>query len=163
MTMKFIYYITILTTINFTLSSANCLGQSQYPKPKFDWLVGKWQFSHDSKSYEEWIKVDSDKLLGKSYTISDRDTIIHETIKISQIGTDYWYIPSVADQNNGQPVYFKLIVHTDTTLLFHNPNHDFPQFIKYNYHDPDTLKASISGDKKGTSKTIDFMFIRKEE
>lgn len=160
--MKFIYYFVILTAVNLTLTSSVCQGQTQNVIPRLDWLVGKWQLIHNSNSYEEWIRTSSSELQGKSYAIKDSDTIVNETIKISQLQTDYWYIPSVTDQNDGQPVYFKLVVHTDTSLLFNNPNHDFPQIIQYNYHAPDTLKASISGKENGLTKTINFIFLRKE-
>ncbi len=160
--MKFIYYFVILTAVNLTLTSSVCYGQAKNIIPKLDWLKGKWQLIQNSNSFEEWIRIDSSELQGKSYTIKCSDTIFHETIKISQLQTDYWYIPSVTDQNNGQPVYFKLVNHTDTSLLFNNPNHDFPQFIQYNYHAPDTLKASISGKRNGLTKTINFIFLRKE-
>ncbi len=59
--------------------------------------------------------------------------------------TLHFQAPTVPDQNQGLPVYFKLKSVGKGHLLFLNSHHDFPQRIYYRLLSPDSLVAEISG------------------
>lgn len=117
---------------------------------KMEWLIGTWENKTQKGSiYETWQKIDDTELSGKSYVLRGKDTIIFENIRIAERQGNLLYIPSVKNQNNGQPVSFTLNESSLNTFVFKNTEHDFPQVISYNKITPDSLLAEISGTKNG--------------
>ena len=62
---------------------------------------------------------------------------------------EIYYCPIVAGQNAGEAVFFKLVFAQDTSFVFENPKHDFPQKVVYEFHLPDNLYAYIEGMDEG--------------
>ena len=124
-----------------------------------DWVLGKWQVN-DSTSFEEWEKVDNNLYRGKGYKIRKNDTTITETIIIVQKGKEVFYIPTVADQNEGKPVEFKLISKGTEKFIFENKNHDFPQRIIYAKNGSNQVDAKIEGTKEGFFSEVKFTLNR---
>ena len=117
---------------------------------KLDWLVGTWeQTLPDGIVTEIWTKENDSTFSGKSYFIKEKDTIHLESIILSQKKEDLLYIPTVAGQNNDEPVTFKLTSDADNTFTFENPTHDYPQKINYKKISSDRLIATISGKQQG--------------
>jgi hypothetical protein len=69
-------------------------------------------------------------------------------VRLEQRKNDLFYIVSVPNQNEEQPVAFKLTSSTIDYLVFENPEHDFPKKITYKLVTKDSLYAEISGDGK---------------
>ena len=124
---------------------------------KAEWLIGTWE-NHTPKGsiYETWTKINDDEFSGKSYVVKEKDTIVFEIIKIVQEKDGLFYIPTVKNQNNSLPVRFTLKNISDTSLIFENPHHDFPQIISYTSINTDSLVAEISGMKNGQQRTQTF-------
>jgi hypothetical protein len=98
-------------------------------------------------SYEQWKEVDDRHFAGLSWTLFNaKDTIFSEKIELVAEGEDIFYIPTIK-QNNG-PVRFKMKSLVGDTVIFENPEHDFPQIIRYEMGDT-LLNASVSGTKNG--------------
>ncbi|MFL9483421.1 DUF6265 family protein [Chitinophagaceae bacterium LWZ2-11] len=117
---------------------------------KAEWLIGTWENKTPKGSiYESWIKISKNEFSGKSYAMKEKDTIIFETIRLVQEDGSLFYIPTVKNQNDGLPIRFALKIVSDTTLVFENPQHDFPQIISYTKIGTDALVAEISGNKNG--------------
>lgn len=124
---------------------------------KAGWLVGTWENKTKKGSiYETWTKVNNTELLGKSYMLKEKDTVIFETVKLLQEKNNLFYIPTVKDQNNSMPVKFTLTKGTDKLLVFENPQHDFPQKISYTKINADSLVAQISGLINGKERQQTF-------
>jgi hypothetical protein len=49
---------------------------------------------------------------------------------------------------------------TDSTVVFENLQHDFPQRIGYEMNGPDSLTAWIEGPHQGRQRRIGYMFRR---
>ena len=124
-----------------------------------DWVLGKWQVNK-STSFEEWTKVDNHLYRGKGYKVRKNDTLITETIEIVQRGKTIFYIPAVSDQNDGQPVEFKLVSKKSKELVFENKTHDFPQRIIYMKTSTDVIDAKIEGIKQGFFSDVKFKLKR---
>jgi hypothetical protein len=61
----------------------------------------------------------------------------------------------------GQPsAVFPVTEYTDSSLVFENPAHDFPQQIRYDRRTADSLHAAVSGMAGGRSRTINFEYGR---
>lgn len=112
---------------------------------KSHWLIGNWQ-SKSAKGIltETWYKQDDSTMIGKSYFIEGSDTLSMENIRMEQRNGMLTYIPVVRDQNNGKAVSFALTNSTDSSLVFENPKHDFPQKISYVLMANDSLVAEVS-------------------
>lgn len=128
---------------------------------KAQWLIGHWQ-NKSAKGLltEAWNKENDSTLVGQSYFIANGDTLFVENIRIEQRDGNLSYIPTVRDQNNGQAVYFTLTRSTDSTLVFENPEHDFPQKIVYKMIAKDSLVAEVSAVVDGRVNSQTFRLAR---
>ena len=100
--------------------------------------------------------MNDDELFGKSYILKEKDTIVFETIRLIREQDNLFYIPTVKNQNNNQPVRFALKAISDTAFVFENLKHDFPQVISYTKINTDSLVATTSGTKNGQERSETF-------
>lgn len=125
------------------------------------WLIGNWQKQTEKGVLtESWQKLDDSTLVGQSYFIDGVDTLSSESIRIEQRNRKLFYIPTVKGQNNGMVVNFNLTSVNDSSLIFENPEHDFPQKITYNKMKNDSLMAEISAILNGNLKSQKFLMGR---
>lgn len=124
------------------------------------WIVGSWKINNGATQVvEEWQQSNDSTFAGKSYFVkNNRDTIPQETIELAYRNGSWSYIPTVNNQNNGQPVLFKLIFLKGTEFICENPKHDFPQRIAYR-RIGNQLFASIEGKRNGKHSKQNFDFI----
>jgi hypothetical protein len=124
-------------------------------------LKGTWAMQTKRGTFcEEWKSVNDTLLTGRSYRTSGSDTIIMERLQLSLRGADVYYTPTVATQNGGKPVPFKLIEAKNDQFIFSNPDHDFPQQIAYELVTKDSLHAWIGGKNNGKDMKRDFYYKR---
>ena len=99
------------------------------------WLNGIWEMPKPNGSYrlETWKSKDQYSLSGKGMKILQGDTTYLESIELYSDENGIWYTPTVPDQNNQQPVPFKLVSSDNHHYTFENPEHDFPQRIVYEF------------------------------
>jgi hypothetical protein len=129
---------------------------------KMDWLTGTWeQKLPDGTVTEIWIKENDSTFSGKSYFVKEKDTIHLETIVLSQKNENLLYIPTVAGQNNDEPVTFKSTLEAENTFTFENPQHDYPQKIVYKKISNDRLIATISGKQQGKQTQESYTMTKK--
>jgi len=125
------------------------------------WLVGTWKsVKGEEISYEIWKKENDTLYTGNGFVIVKEDTVFSEKLQFLQRGSDLFYIPSVKDQNNGEPVEFKFMGFNEGEFNFVNKDHDFPQHIIYKNPQPDFLCARIEGTKNGKFMKVDFNFLK---
>lgn len=131
------------------------------PINKMQWLIGVWQ-NKSSKGtlYELWTIASPNEYTGKSYYRKGKDTVVLENIQLIQEKNKLHYIPTVKNQNNGLPVKFQMISITDSSIVFENQQHDFPQVISYRKISPDSLLAQISGMRNGQIQQQSFPMSR---
>lgn len=128
---------------------------------KVHWLKGTWQ-QQSAKGIltESWQQLDDSTFVGRSFFVSNGDTVSSETIRLEQRNEKLYYIPVVADQNEGQPVVFTKTTQEDSRIIFENPEHDFPQKIEYSFQKPDSLIAEVSSVSGELKKSIVFRMRR---
>ncbi len=131
---------------------------------KFHWILGTWSnTTNDSKLFEIWEKENDSTYSGISYMLVKNDTTFYETIKLISIGQDLFYIPTVNDQNDDQPISFKLISEINKKFIFENKKHDFPQRIIYYNSEPGILNTRIEGIQEGIFHKEEFIFKRNKK
>ena len=118
------------------------------------WLLGAWENSGDGvTASESWTKADDSTLVGKAVFLVGPDTVQSEEIRLEERLGQLFYIPTVQDQNDGQPVRFSLTSATENELIFENPGHDFPQKISYTLVNPDSIVAVVSGIQESQERS----------
>lgn len=131
----------------FCLMSCQNKSDKKFDKlEKMSWLVGSWeQKLPEGTLVESWKKENDSTFTGTSYFVKEKDTMHSESVVLTQMKEDLFYIPTVIGQNNDEPVSFKLTSDTENTFTFENPAHDYPQKITYKKVNDDNMLASISG------------------
>jgi hypothetical protein len=112
-------------------------------------LVGKWKVE-GRETYESWER-DGAALKGKGFRVRNGVETVTETLEIREIDGTVYYVATIAGQNNGAAVKFRLSESAADKLVFENPEHDFPKRIAYQRRGED-LTAAVSGTEgKGFS------------
>ena len=152
------YLFIFATLIIFT----GCTKTEKKPIEYTEWLIGTWENNLPASIvYEEWSKTDDKTFSGRSFIVVEGDTTVFETIELSQKENGMLeYIPTVADQNEGQPVVFTLTGLTEDMMRFENPDHDFPQLISYKRLPSDSLEARVYGIRNGSERDLYFKMKR---
>jgi len=124
-----------------TLLLGGCVLGSQAETPaasSLDWITGCWQ-TEDGGTREVWSVSEDSFFFGYSVVYNEGDAVFFEQMRIDP-GTP----PTFQAYPRGQgPSSFPAIEITETSVTFANPDHDYPQKIKY-VRDGATLNAVIS-------------------
>ncbi len=115
------------------------------------WLSGTWinQASPEKEIFEHWKIQADNRLSGKSYLLKGSKEVLLETVSIEEKDRSIFYTPQVANQNDGAAIPFRMTKQSATSSTFENPEHDFPQVIRYEKVGRDSLVATISGERDG--------------
>ena len=124
----------------------------------FNKMIGEWKLE-DKPVIEKWSYVDG-LFKGSVFVISGADKVITEEIRIIENDDGIFYEANVEDQNQGEPVLFKLILSEENKIIFENKDHDFPQRITYVLIGNNKLIATIEGIVNEGSKSITFNYSR---
>jgi hypothetical protein len=128
---------------------------------KASWLLGEWRNAMKRGfMYESWERTNDSTYTGGSYVVIQGDTVSSEVIDLAAKDGRLYYIPTVKNQNAGQPVVFTEKQVSKDLLVFENTEHDFPQRITYRKITIDSLVAEISGVENGKQKSIQFPMAR---
>ena len=92
--------------------------------------------------------------------IAYNDTVFSESISLELRENELFYIPTVGDQNNAQPINFKFISIENNEIIFENKEHDFPQRIIYKNPESDSLYARVEGNDNGKFRKEEFFMKR---
>lgn len=126
----------------------------------FQWMIGNWKIQTPQGTIVEIWQVKNDSTLqGKSLFVkSTGDSILQETIEMAFRNGDWFYIPTVVNQNAGKPISFKVIFLRVNEFISENPEHDFPQRIAYR-RIKQSLYATIEGKRSGKFGKQNFDYI----
>jgi hypothetical protein len=128
---------------------------------KMEWVLGTWENTNsEGVLYEIWTKSNDSVYAGKSFMIANKDTVFSESISLELKQNELYYIPTVSNQNNAQPVEFKFISSDNSTVIFENKKHDFPQRIIYKNPTLDSLYARVEGEENGKFRKEEFFMKR---
>lgn len=137
----------INTCIITTFFSISLNAQNNFKD--FKVIEGLWKIeTNQENSYEEWSYISDSLIIGRSYSINNKDTVINEFLKIKATNNVFYYSAKVLNQNNAEEIFFKLVKSENKIFTFENPNHDFPKRIIYNLSQQNKIKACIENDKK---------------
>lgn len=125
-------------------------------------LVDSWVKSGpDGKLYEKWTKQNENVLVGKSFKLVRKDTLLLENLKIYVKNNEIWY--SSIMNSDSTEVQFQLMSAKDNKLIFKNPKIDFPKTIIYTNMNDYEVKTELIGTQAKAKKSIEFLLQRMEQ
>lgn len=121
------------------------------------WLQGCWESTSPQRTVEErWTAPRAGSMLGTSRTTRNGTLLEHEFITLREVDGALAY----QAQPSGQPAAeFHSTTITDSTVVFENPHHDFPQLIGYR-RGADSLQAWIEGPGRSGPRRVNFAYRR---
>lgn len=124
-------------------------------------LKGVWKMQTKRGGlYEEWSIVDDKYLQSRGYFVKGTDTVVNERVALQHKADGIYYTSTVENQNNRQPVAFKLTAAANNTFVFENPEHDFPKRIVYRLINKDSIHAFIDDGIDSSKKRSNFYYKR---
>lgn len=123
---------------------------------RLGWLAGCWEGTLGSgASYEEaWLAPRGGTVIGMARMTRAGRTLSFEFMRI---GPNEHGDLVYSAQPSGRPATdFPAIDISVNAATFENPEHDFPQRIRYRFTPPDELLARIEGQRDGQAGGIDF-------
>jgi hypothetical protein len=126
------------------------------------WLSGCWE-QRDARStvQEFWTTPDGGMLFGIGRTIVRRDagdtTTSFEVMRIYERGGKLVFAATPSGQQLAEFIEREL---TDSTVVFANPEHDFPQFVRYQRRGANRLDARVDGKMEGKDQGFDSHYRR---
>jgi hypothetical protein len=141
--------------------AAATLGAAE-PRPsaigRVAWLAGCWHAQSKHRTVEEsWMAPRGGSMIGVSRTVRGDSLFEYELVVVREkVGAlAYHAHPS------GQPAaVFPAREVTDSSVVFENAEHDFPQRIGYRRVSADSLVAWIEGTVGGQARRVDFPYRR---
>ena len=128
---------------------------------RLKWLAGCWRATTPRATIDEqWMAPAGNVMLGTSRAtrrIAGRDSVFEwEFMRIFARGDSVIFRAHPKGEAGGE---FSAERMDDSSVVFANPAHDFPQRIRYRISG-DSLHASIEGDHGGKLMTVPFPFAR---
>lgn len=100
-------------------------------------------------------------MLGLGFSMEQSDTLMSEHLEIFASDSGVYYKALVNGQNEGLPVFFHLTHQEHDSLVFSNPEHDFPRFIIYKIFNNDSLRIDVRNEIGKMSKGFQLFMIKK--
>jgi Domain of unknown function (DUF6265) len=119
------------------------------------WLAGCWAAeAGEAGSGEQWLPLAGGTMFGVGRTVKNGKTVAHEFM---QIRTDpQGQVVFIAQPSGQREATFVASSIVQGSVVFENPQHDFPQRIRYSPMPGDRLAARIEGVRNGAQRGIDF-------
>lgn len=124
------------------------------------WLEGTW-FEMDHAGFRETWQWQNDQMItGFGFTTENDDTLVSEKLQIFVKNTDIFYQSLVFGHNHNQEIGFRLTYKTADSLVFNNPDHDFPKYIIYRKLGSDSLRVYVRDGFGDGSKGFELTLLR---
>ena len=121
------------------------------------WLQGCWAMTQGERSVEEqWTAPRAGSMLGLSRTLRGDKLVEHEFVIVRERGDQLAYEVSPSGR---PPTVFLSTVIGDTSVVFENLQHDFPQRVAYERQGANLL-AWIEGPSKGQTRRVEYPYRR---
>jgi hypothetical protein len=121
-------------------------------------MAGAWSSTKaEVRTEEHWIAPAGGLMLGVNRTTRPNGRSSFEFLRIANTATGVSYFASPS----GRPaVEFPLKESASERVLFENPQHDFPQRIRYWKEGAKTLIARIEGQINGSPRSMEWRWER---
>jgi hypothetical protein len=122
------------------------------------WLQGCWEAVSPGQTIEEqWMPPRGHAMLGVSRTVRDDRLAAYELVVVREDGGRLAY---EAHPSGQAAATFASRSLGESSVVFENPDHDFPQRVGYTRTGPDALLAWIEGTRNGQVRRVEFRYHR---
>ena len=122
------------------------------------WLQGCWEDRSPQRTIEEqWMAPRGTNMIGMGRTVRGDRLVDFELVVLREQDGALAYEAHPAGQPSA--VFIARTV-SESTVIFENPQHDFPQRIGYQRKGPDALLAWVEGTDKGQARRVEFPYRR---
>lgn len=123
-----------------------------------DWLAGCWEIrTFERVVSEQWMHAGGGVMLGMNRTVIADAASGYEFMYIGPVEGRLSFVARPSGQAGAT---FPVVAMSDTSVVFEQPTHDFPQRIEYRRRGPDFLFAQIEGPLNGEHVSVPFLFRR---
>jgi hypothetical protein len=147
-----------IVLLGLFLCLSNAALAQQVGVDRVAWLQGCWRSTRGETTIDEqWMSPRGGTMLGMGRTVRGSKTAEYELVLIKEQEGRLAY----EAHPSGQPTAtFTSATASDTSVVFENPQHDFPQRVGYKRNGADALDAWIEGQVNGKSRRVDFSYQR---
>lgn len=118
------------------------------------WMAGCWENVREGFSMEEqWMKPGGRAMLGVNRSVRGDRMVAYEFLRIEEREGILHLIPKPSGQAEAT---FRAVEVQESSVLFENPDHDFPQRIGYRLQEDGSLLGWIEGVKDGKPRRVGF-------
>lgn len=156
--------ILLLAVCAITIMSCGEQKQKPHIIKQMDWVLGDWEMQFPNSTFSEHWSVGSDSSY-KGFAVlldSMKDTSYYEELYITELNDTLWYQPTVSNQNDQREISFRMTFIAKDSVVFENPQHDFPQVITYVKTSDSSIHAFVSGYFRGEPRQDDFFFVKEK-
>jgi hypothetical protein len=122
------------------------------------WLAGHWSSERAGTRTEEvWLTPSGGLLLGMNRAVTAAGRGTFEFLRIEQRAQGIVYVASPSGR--GETV-FPLADVGARFVLFENPEHDFPQRIRYELDDAGRMQARVSAGQGDQERALEWSWTR---
>ena len=126
--------------------------------PRVAWLAGCWSSQDSARTLDEqWMRPAGGLMLGIGRTLIRGRPADYEYVRIEERDGKLLYVASPVGQKEAAFTESEI---TDTSVVFSNAEHDFPQTIRYRRMSDGSLLARIEGSSGGRKRVIDYPMLR---
>lgn len=134
------------------------LGQDTISINRVAWLTGCWESRSPRDTVEEqWMAPRGRTMIGMGRTIRGDSLFEFEQIVLRERDGRLVYEAHPSGQARAS---FTSTTVTDSSVVFENLQHDFPQLVGYDRRGTDSLIAWIEGPRGGQMRRIPFPYAR---
>ena len=145
----------LLLSIACLVAPALASAQAMQPH-KLAWLQGCWATVSQERAVEEqWMAPRGKTMIGTSRTVQGANLVSYEFMMIRQDGDQLAF---EVRPSGHAPVIFKAATMTDSSVVFENAKHEFPQKIGYRRAGDNAMYAWIEGNRNGETRRFEFPY-----
>lgn len=146
-----------LVTIGVISAAAGVSAQPQSTIDRVAWLHGCWQSADGPSTVEkQWMVPRGGTMLGMSRTVRGTRTTTYEMVVLREQDGRLAYEAHPANQPSATFLSRDI---ADSSVVFENAMHDFPQRVGYR-RAGNALAAWIEGEQNGKTRRVDFAYTR---
>lgn len=118
-------------------------------------LVGTWKIEN-ADFFEHWDLMNKQEMRGISYAFDGQKLKPIEYLHIQTTKKETYLNAQVVKQNEGKSIPFNMIQH-DSSIVFINAKHDFPQRIAYTFKSNHRVLVELSSEE---GKSMSYFMIK---
>ena len=137
--------------------AAPALASAQAMHPhKLAWMQGCWAMVNQERAVEEqWMAPRGKTMIGTSRTVQGANLVGYEFMMIRQDGD---HLAFEVHPSGRAAVIFNASTLTDSSVVFENAKHAFPQRIGYRRAGDNAMYAWIEGERNGETRRAEFPY-----